>query len=72
MGAAAELKLPQSLRIVLPQRLVLVVLAVQRHVLGHDGHDLRVHVRLQQQQHDGRRVRQSTEVLRGSLMNHVF
>lgn len=35
----------------LPQRLVLVVLAVQRHVLGHDGHDLRVHVRLQ---HDGK------------------
>jgi hypothetical protein len=46
-----KVKLPQSFRIVLPQRLVLVVLAVQRHVLGHDGHDLRVHVRLQ---HDGK------------------
>jgi hypothetical protein len=34
----------------LPQRLVLVVLAVKRHVLGHDGHDLRVHVRLQSQE----------------------
>lgn len=30
----------------LSKGLVLVVLAVKRHVLGHDGHDLRVHVRL--------------------------
>lgn len=29
----------------LSKGLVLVVLAVKRHVLGHDGHDLRVHVR---------------------------
>ena len=36
----------------LPQRLVLVVLVVQRHVLGHDGHDLRVHVRLQDRNAD--------------------
>jgi hypothetical protein len=36
-------KLPQSFGVMLSKRLVLVVLAVERHVLRHD---LRVHVRL--------------------------